>query len=816
MNKKGISVVSLSVTIVILIVIVSTISVSITYSTANAKKLTFAKEIYNIQSIVTEYIQKENVLPAATEAIQIQPSDLEQFAGEKITDGKLILNVLDLTEIDIVNTNYGNKKIGDTAEDKTKDIYAVSAETGRVYYIAGFKDKSKTYYTLTDELINMIEKKQQLLISEKTIIFTPSKLGWSNEAISVKVTVPDTYEVTSFGIDNKNIKYTEETVDNTKVYTVNSDKTLENYEITVNYTKDGTQGNVKYKTKLDLTAPSIFKDQNVTNTSKTVKGLTAKDEESGIKHFKYAEGIINDTNVKEYMKSHGKKVNNGTIKMKVKSVYTLYSEDKAGNYSILHVDGDGERFYPIAVTATGSNEIMVNKSYNLKLINCRIYGNSMQDDTPSLDTPVEVQSVGDRTVNLFDVNNANIIGGDISNNTLNGYSSAVKTFATICIKCEPSTTYTVSREIIGKRFAIATSQYEPNTNITMTNMVEGYDSSSLTISSGENDKYLYVWFYNSSYDTEYTYQEMMNKIQIQEGTVATEYETYGKYKIPVTVSGKNLLNCDYKSYTTVSGITVTYNDDGSIRYKGTATSALSLYLTRTSFTLPAGTYTINNISNTCRTYLLPGYISGTFTIDKETTFTGVYVNVPNGATLDNVLYPQLEKGSTATEYQPYVKPTTTNIYLDEPLRKIGNYADYIDFESGKIVRNIFEKTFNGDENIDSYVNGLYIAILHTQEKGLSSHFEYLAYQLAGSNKFSTNINGGGIHFFVTDTVEEFKAWLKKEYKGGTPVKIYYVLAKSTEEKINIPEINLNYGTNIISIDTNIAPSETNITYYKKQ
>lgn len=34
--------------------------------------------------------------------------------------------------------------------------------------------------------------------------------------------------------------------------------------------------------------------------------------------------------------------------------------------------------------------------------------------------------------------------------------------------------------------------------------------------------------------------------------------------------------------------------------------------------------------------------------------------------------------------------TTTNIYLDEPLRKIGDYADYVDFAGKKVVRNVEE------------------------------------------------------------------------------------------------------------------------------
>ena len=62
---------------------------------------------------------------------------------------------------------------------------------------------------------------------------------------------------------------------------------------------------------------------------------------------------------------------------------------------------------------------------------------------------------------------------------------------------------------------------------------------------------------------------------------------------------------------------------------------------------------------------------------------------------------QLEEGETFTKYEPYGKykipitvsgengdETTTNIYLDEPLRKIGEYADYVDFANQCVVRQV--------------------------------------------------------------------------------------------------------------------------------
>ena len=154
MNKRGISIISISIAVVIMLMIISVVSVSLVASVNNAKKLAFAKEIYNIQSMVTEHIDKEEYIPSKAESITIVPTDLTQFEGESVIDGSLNLNVLDLAILDIKNTNYGNKSIGKNDAEKAKDVYAVSDKTGKVYYIAGFKSKGKTYYTLTDSPSN--------------------------------------------------------------------------------------------------------------------------------------------------------------------------------------------------------------------------------------------------------------------------------------------------------------------------------------------------------------------------------------------------------------------------------------------------------------------------------------------------------------------------------------------------------------------------------------------------------------------------------------------------------------------------------------
>lgn len=55
------------------------------------------------------------------------------------------------------------------------------------------------------------------------------------------------------------------------------------------------------------------------------------------------------------------------------------------------------------------------------------------------------------------------------------------------------------------------------------------------------------------------------------------------------------------------------------------------------------------------------------------------------ATISNI---QIEEGSTATAYEPYLTPQEYTITLNEPLRKYGNAVDYIDSSISQVVRNV--------------------------------------------------------------------------------------------------------------------------------
>lgn len=156
--KKGITLLALTLTIAVILILASTIVLSSNDIIAKTKKSEFAKEVYTIQTLVKQYKFKNNVYPIDG-SIEITLSEFDQnsvsqFSNEPTySTGKITLEYIDLYEADVENTVRGNKKSGNQ-----KDVYLVSNDTGRVYYLNGQKISGTVYYTLTDELKELIGK----------------------------------------------------------------------------------------------------------------------------------------------------------------------------------------------------------------------------------------------------------------------------------------------------------------------------------------------------------------------------------------------------------------------------------------------------------------------------------------------------------------------------------------------------------------------------------------------------------------------------------------------------------------------------------
>ncbi len=173
-------------------------------------------------------------------------------------------------------------------------------------------------------------------------------------------------------------------------------------------------------------------------------------------------------------------------------------------------------------------------------------------------------------------------------------------------------------------------------------------------------------------------------VYVVEGTTAPEVcEPYG-YKVPVVVSGKNLLQNNAATQT-INGVTFTVNDDGSVTCNGTANETVRHMIG--GIALMSGVQykmsgcPTNGANNTYR--LDPRLTTGSVVISFIDNGNGVvytpnadvrinvYIYIQNGYTCDNLtFYPMIRLASIEDDtYEPYIEPTTTNIYLDEPIEE---------------------------------------------------------------------------------------------------------------------------------------------------
>ena len=345
---------------------------------------------------------------------------------------------------------------------------------------------------------------------------------------------------------------------------------------------------------------------------------------------------------------------------------------------------------------------------------------------------------------------------------------------------------------------------------------------------------------------------------------------YGKYKIPVNVRSENIYNIHGKpaSSSSVSPeVDIDDNDFISSSYdniNGSNTHYTNVMIRKSSLLQPSTNYLIvceiESVSGTGSLY--PFTKHNDSSINTQHTFyqfsnlsagQKIIIPVTTKSTLSSqdlrtlVRFDVGQSGSikfrlsiledtTITEdtfkYQPYYNEIT-NIYLDEPLRKINEYSDYIDFINGKVVRNIREIVLNGSENwgkfyganlfnIDRMFNDKPFIVGY----GLSNMYIYNSIQSGINNN---TVNGEfalqksvfseasvAYNLFIKNTSysdkDLFKTYLQNLYNNNTPVIINYPLETPTEETITLPNIPTIDGNNTLNIETEITPSQVYIKY----
>ena len=282
--------------------------------------------------------------------------------------------------------------------------------------------------------------------------------------------------------------------------------------------------------------------------------------------------------------------------------------------------------------------------------------------------------------------------------------------------------------------------------------------------------------------------------------------------VDVVVTGKNLIP------TNLAQVGIFYNADTK-RWKFEALSKYGLINVRIidpnrgSCILPAGQYTLTVIGSQNMQYISISSIGNkndwkvlltlgetkpldTFTLTEDTRI-GLFV-APIDTTQTGYIQIQLERGATATSYQPYREPQTLTINTPNGLCGIpvdtgGNYTDStgqqwicdeVDLERGVKVQRVYQVDIDGEntkfEQLNVYVNlmpsGLPIAMIFGGQR------TYAISTFTGLSWFY-NSNAQFLYLIADNISDQLNTSCKKQLG-----KVYYALATPIETPLTAAEL----------------------------
>lgn len=440
--------------------------------------------------------------------------------------------------------------------------------------------------------------------------------------------------------------------------------------------------------------------------------------------------------------------------------------------------------------------------------------------SPSPEFNQKIISCGDKTKNMFDINSEDVgYVYDISGN----YNASALWNTSDWINVKENTKYIRSNKTTNTTNAFI-SEFDGNKNF-----IQRTTASSFTTTN--NTKYIKLSYKNDL---------GMYDIQLEENSIATSYEPYG-YKIPVNVRSENLFDID-----TISNIGGGTNNNGIITSTTRSTSGtinlnfkFSDILVKAGETLyfsadiklnndSIGTFsTINDNVHAGATKIIYPTLNNkyqryqtSYTYSNDETVKSMLIQIGNLLGSFEVSNIMISKDDSII-YKPYYNETT-NIYLDEPLRKSddGTYVDHIDFENKKVYRQIKEITLNGTEawsRVSAKNNHYRFRVTYSDLAVGADRVLYCTHFKNNGDAYSfEGISGSTSNVLyirwdeLFETVDDLKTWLS----SNTPI-VDYVLKTPTEDDIELPNINLIEGKNIITIGAEVQ-GVFEAEYYSKE
>lgn len=352
----------------------------------------------------------------------------------------------------------------------------------------------------------------------------------------------------------------------------------------------------------------------------------------------------------------------------------------------------------------------------------KIYGNTVQDGTPTPENPITPSGCGERTENLFDASRLPsdtwttdtryyINGGIITSKTvmpatvtisLNNDTLSVSTTggrgAGFLVEVKPSTKYrlvfTKSESLASDITSCLYAFVDTSETIGQAQAIYG-DADNVVFTTNSNTKYVYFVFRKALGTISYS------NIMFSEGQTPFPYEPYG-YKLPL-LSGSTPVDIYLGESQTTRRIKklVLTGEEGWQRtankrcyYINSATGCPTDYLKSNIITVICSHYVSqtntksgsNEVNEGCVCFFIGG---GYEMYIGETTIT-------SAADFKAYLAQQYANGTPVTVWYVLAEPET--VVLNEPLMKIDNYADTVSMEQAGVSIPTFAGTTVIDYN----------------------------------------------------------------------------------------------------------------------
>lgn len=502
------------------------------------------------------------------------------------------------------------------------------------------------------------------------------------------------------------------------------------------------------------------------------------------------------------------------------------------------LDKNGNVLFAVNKEVEGTPALTFKGKEEANLKNYRIYGQT-----------IDGESVGDRTGNLFD---GEIMIGGLSDSTGNEVDEMLTRVRTSWIMVEPSETYSFNLNNLDYKIRNIYVYDESKSFIYAT--VISSNSATVTVSSLAS--YVrFVFRKNNELET-VSISDCQDKFMFNSGSTPLPYEPYG-YKVPVTVEGKNLCNniweqkainvetgnptpnaksvcCDFipvKPNVTYSCSRTISNNYNNLRCYGANKNYLG-----------SGGVLANKANP-----LPQGASFGTFMITDARVSYIRFNDLSNSLDTKYMLVEGIYTAETMPPYEPYHVPVTTNLYLPEPLKMVGDEAEYIDYREQKqhrVRKNLLKNTATSrtSNGLTFTVNTDGSVTCNGRREQASTFFTIGSVTTSGKiilsgcpsggssasfamRAFSATVSNPGVYYDIGDscmlnTPDTYNIDIRIQSNYACDNLTFYPMIRkadieddtyepyieNTEVDVTLPALPVLPGTNTLSVGTEVQPS----------